>query len=142
MWRREQLALFLKSLPMADKLQFQQEFLIKSSTQILYNCLSTPSGLSEWFCDDVNIKGDQYNFMWDGSEEVAKLLTKRKGEFIRFQWMDDEDTDYFFEMKIVIDPITKEVALVITDFAEEDEMEESRLLWSNQVDDLKHTIGG
>jgi len=128
---------------MPDKEKFRLEFIVKSSSSILYNYISTPSGMSEWFSDNVNIKGDVYTFFWDGSEEKAKLLNRRDKEYIRFQWIDDVDdgNDYFFEMRVTIDPLTNEVALLITDFAEPDEKEEAILLWENQIDSLKHVLG-
>ncbi len=124
-----------------EKEIFQKEYLIKSSTSILYNYLTTPSGLSEWFCDNVNIKDEVYYFMWDGSEDEAKLKGKKKGEFIRWQWLDDEDTSCYFELKIRIEGLTKEAALVVTDFAESDEMEEAIMLWDKQIDKLKRILG-
>lgn len=127
---------------MSDKIKREFEFSLKTSPRILYNCLSTPSGLSEWFCDDVNIKGDKYTFMWDGSEETANLLTKKNNEYIRFQWEEDEGENNYFEFLIRIDALTKDVALIVTDFIEEDELEESQLLWENQIGSLKATLGG
>lgn len=127
---------------MSEKKKFELEFTINTATKILYNCLSTPDGLSEWFSDNVNVKDEVYTFYWDGSEESAKLLSSRPGESIRFQWLEDEGEDYYFEFLIKVDSITKDVALIVTDFAEEDEIEESTLLWTNQVNDLKSTIGG
>lgn len=128
---------------MSDKTKYELEFEVKSSTSVLYNMISTPSGLSEWFADDVNIKDDVFTFLWNGSEEQAKLIGKKKGESIKFQWMDDfeEGEKTFFEMAIKVDDLTNDVALVVTDFAEEDEMEEAQLLWTNQINDLKMTIG-
>jgi hypothetical protein len=61
-------------------------------------------------------------------------------EFVRFSW-DENDDDSFFEMKIIVDEITKDVSLFITDFAEDDEVEESKMLWTNQVSDLKQVLG-
>ena len=58
-------------------------------------------------------------------------------EKIKFQWDEDEDTDYFFELRIQFDEITKDVSLIVTDFADEDEVEESKMLWTNQIADLK-----
>ncbi len=125
-----------------DKVRIDLEYIINTSPTILFNCLSTPSGLSEWFADDVNIKNDRYTFFWDGSEETAILKTVRKSESVKFQWEDDEDEDYFFEMTIRIDDLTKDVALLVTDFAEEGEEDEIQLLWDNNVDKLKKAIGG
>lgn len=126
---------------MSDKVKYELEIPIKTSTKVLYNMLSTPSGLSEWFADDVNIKGEVYTFLWDGSEESATLITKKNNEFIKFQWTDDEGEDYYFEMRIQIDALTKDVAIFITDFAEEDEVEEASNLWINQINELRHVLG-
>ncbi len=128
---------------MSDKVKYEIEFPIKTSTKVLYNMLSTPSGLAEWFADDVNIRGDVYTFMWDGSEESARLLTKKNNEYIKFRWMDDDEDDssYYFEMRIQIDPLTKDVALMVTDHAEEDEVDEARDLWDQQLSELAHVLG-
>ena len=127
-----------------DKVKFQREYLINASKSILYNCLSTPSGLSEWFADDVNIRKDIYTFIWDGSEEDARLLTKKREEYVKFKWTEteeDDDDKSFFEMRIKIDALTGETALIVTDFAEEEEEEEATLLWDSQVDSLKRVLG-
>jgi hypothetical protein len=128
---------------MSDKVKYEMEFEVKSSTSVLFNMISTPSGLSEWFADDVNIKDDVFSFFWDGTSEEAKLLTRKKGESVKFQWEEDAEDGLktFFEMAIKVDDLTNDVALMITDFAEEDEMEEAKLLWENQVNDLKMVIG-
>ena len=129
---------------MADKEKYSLEFLIKSSPTILFNCIGTPSGLGEWFCDDANlVNGDIYRFEWDGAAEEARKLGLRKGEYIRWQWLDDEEEglDTFVELRIHIDSITKEVALLVTDFAEPDDMDESKALWEQQVASLKQNIG-
>ncbi len=125
---------------MKDKVKFELEFVIQSSPQLLYQYLSTPSGLSEWFADNVNSRGETFNFIWDDSEEQAKLLKRKSDEFVKFAWKENEDESYF-EMKIIVDEITKDVSLFITDFAEEDEIDESKMLWENQVSDLKQVLG-
>jgi uncharacterized protein YndB with AHSA1/START domain len=123
------------------KEKFELEFVVRSAPKVLYNRLATPGGLSEWFADNVNIKGDRFFFIWDGAEEEAILLNKNAGESIRFQWVDDEDTDYYFEFGIKIDKLTKEAALIITDFAEPDEKESAIMLWESQVHELLHILG-
>lgn len=125
---------------MSDKIKFEIEFVIQSSPQMLYQYLSTPSGLSEWFADNVNSRGEIFVFIWDGSEEEAKLLKRKSDEFVKFSWEENDD-DSYFEMKIIVDEITKDVSLFITDFAEEDEVEEAKMLWENQVGDLKQQLG-
>ena len=125
-----------------EKKKIELEFAIRSSVKILYQCLSTSSGLSEWFADDVTIKKDYAKFVWDESEEEAKVIAKKADTFIRFQFLEDEDTDYYFEFAIKTDPLTNDVALIITDFVEEDEEEEQRLLWESQINELLHVLGG
>ncbi|AIY14123.1 MULTISPECIES: START-like domain-containing protein [Cellulophaga] len=125
---------------MSDKVKFEIEFVIQSSPQLLYTYISTPSGLSEWFADNVNSRGEKFYFIWDESEEEAKLLKRKSEEFVKFRWTAEED-DSFFEMKIIVDEITSDVSLFITDFAEEDEIDESKMLWTNQVSSLKQVLG-
>ena len=125
---------------MGEKTKFELEFVIQSSPQLLFQYLSTPSGLSEWFADNVNSRGERFTFIWDGSEEDARLLKRKTDEFVRFCWETSEDGCYF-EMRILVDEITKDVSLFITDFAEEDEVDEAKMLWSNQISDLKQVLG-
>ena len=51
---------------MDDKTKFELEFPIHASPQLLYQYISTPSGLSEWFADNVNSRGEMFKFIWDG----------------------------------------------------------------------------
>lgn len=128
---------------MSAKVKYELEFPIQSSPQLLYQYISTPSGLSEWFADNVNSRGEFFTFIWDGAEENARLASKKTGEKVKFKWVDDnkKDTEYYFELRILEDEITKDVSLMVVDYAIEDELEESKLLWENQVSDLKHVIG-
>jgi uncharacterized protein YndB with AHSA1/START domain len=128
---------------MDDKEKYEMEFVIQASPSLIYQYISTPSGLSEWFADNVNSRGEMFTFIWDGSEEQAKLLTKKSGERVKFRWLsDDEDgASYYFEIRIQVDEITKDVSLMITDFAEDDEIEEGKMLWDNQISSLKQVLG-
>ena len=128
---------------MSKKVYFSIEYYIQASPQLLFQYLSTPSGLSEWFADNVNSRGETYTFIWDGSEEVAKLIQIKANEKVKFQWQtgDKDDDKYFFEFLLQVDEITKDVSLIISDFSDEDELEESKMLWNNLIQDLKHVLG-
>jgi uncharacterized protein YndB with AHSA1/START domain len=127
---------------MDEKVKFEIEFTIQASPQLIYQYISTPSGLSEWFSDNVNSRGELFTFIWDDSEEKAKLISKKTGERIKFRWLtDEEDVTSYFEIKIQVDEITKDVSLIVTDFAEEDEVEETKMLWENQISSLKQVLG-
>jgi uncharacterized protein YndB with AHSA1/START domain len=119
---------------------FQKEYLINASDKIVFQCLTTPSGLSGWFADDVNIRGNVFTFIWDGSEERAELISKKKDDYVRFKWLDVPE-EKILEMRIRIDELTGELALLISDMAEEDELEEAGMLWNKQIDNLKHLLG-
>ena len=127
------------------KIKYEIEFIINTSPKILYNFLLTPSGLSEWFSDDVNIRNNVYTFFWDGEESQAKLLSSKKEETVKFQWIDEDDPDEFkntyFEFKIRVDSMTRETALIVTDFADEDELDSAQQLWESQISELKHILG-
>jgi uncharacterized protein YndB with AHSA1/START domain len=126
---------------MIDKVKYEMEFPIQASPSLLYQYISTPSGLSEWYADDVNSRGELFTFIWDGSEEEAKLLSKKNGERVKFRWEVDDETPYFFEIRIQVDEITKDVSIMITDFAEDDEIDEGKMLWENMISDLKQVLG-
>jgi len=126
---------------MSDKIKFELEIPIQASPQLLYQYISTASGLSEWFADNVNSRSELFTFIWDDTEEQAKLITKKNGERVKFKWLESDEDQSYFEIKIQVDGITKDVSLIITDFAEDDEVEESKMLWDNQVSDLKQILG-
>ena len=125
------------------KTKFDIEYSITVSPQLLYQYISTPSGLTEWFADDVNSRGEFFTFIWGDSEEKAKLVTKKVDEKVKFRWLDEDgvETDYFFELKIVLDELTKDVMLLVTDFADDDEIKDQTQLWNNQIADLKKILG-
>lgn len=123
------------------KTKYELEYMFNTSPNILYTRLSTPEGLSEWFADDVNLQKGKYKFIWEGTEQEASVIQKKANKFIRFQWEDDDEDDLFFEFRIHTDELTGDVALLITDFAEEDEKDDAIDLWDTQISGLKHAIG-
>lgn len=121
--------------------KYELEFVVRSSPEMLYEFLSTPSGLSEWFCDDVNIRNGIYTFIWDGQLQQARLLKTVDDQLVRFQWVDKTDGSYF-EFRIQRDDLTNDISLIITDFAESvGDRESAKLLWQSQVEKLLHVIG-
>jgi uncharacterized protein YndB with AHSA1/START domain len=125
---------------MSDKKKFNIEYEIKSSPRILYTFLNEANGLAQWFADDVNVKDQIYTFTWDGEKNNAKLVAIKENKLVRFKWLDDEP-QYYFEMEIIQDELTNDVALSITDFATEETVAERKLIWDNQIDYLISTLG-
>jgi uncharacterized protein YndB with AHSA1/START domain len=109
---------------------------------MLYTYFATPAGLEEWFADKVNSRSKLITFIWDGVEEQAKILVNKSNERIKYKWLESGDDETYFEFRVEVDAITKDVSLMVTDFADtEEDIEESKMLWENQIEELKHTIG-
>ena len=121
------------------------EYPMNCSPIVLYPRLSTPGGLSEWFADNVNVDGKNFVFYWDDTAQTAEVVNKRENSFIRFKWVSSDDNpeseNNYFEFRIVTDELTGDTALLIIDFAEEDEKEDAVDLWNSQVSSLKHCVG-
>ncbi|HRA18629.1 MAG TPA: START-like domain-containing protein, partial [Flavobacteriales bacterium] len=127
----------------ALKQRYQLEFYLNASVASLYEHISTPSGFSKWFCDDVNVIDSMYTFKWGEDTEVAECLNQRSGEYIRFRWADDmdEDPNAYFELRIRIDGMTNETCLVVTDHAWPRDLEEEKALWESQIHTLTRVLG-
>ena len=125
---------------MAEKKKFTIEYEVKSSPKILFSFLNEPNALAQWFADDVAYKDQIYTFTWDGEPQRAKLLSMKENKLVKFKWLDD-DPHCYFEMEIIQDELTNDVALAITDFATEEVLEERKLIWDNQVQHLISVIG-
>jgi len=118
------------------------EYELNSSPDVLFEFISTPGGLEKWFADRVYIIEGNFVFNWeDGEKRLAKQIGMKDKDWVRFHWLDEPEKRYF-EFKIVIDDLTSEVALIVSDFADSPkELEESTRLWNQQISDLHHSIG-
>ena len=121
--------------------KIELEFILNTSVKVLYSRLSTPTGLGEWFADKVNEKDNIYTFEWDGVEESAELIASKDLSMVRFHWLESEDEESYFEFLIVEHELTNDVALIVTDFAIDDEEDEIIELWNTQIANLKRVIG-
>lgn len=125
---------------MSEKKKFTMEYEIKSSPRILYSFLSESNGLTQWFADDVTVRDQVYTFTWDDEQQKAKLLLLKENKLVKFRWVDD-DPQYYFEMEILQDELTNDVALGITDFATEETINDRKLIWDNQIEYLISVLG-
>ena len=124
------------------RLKFELEYTLNCSAKVLFSRLSTPEGLGEWFAEQVNVDGDMFSFYWNGSESKARLAALKENKLVRFEWIGmDNDEENYFEFRINMDELTSDLALLITDFAEPDEKEDSVYLWDTQINDLKRVLG-
>lgn len=124
---------------MAEKIKITLEYEVKSSPKILYSYLIEPNALAQWFADSVNQKESVYEFEWDDEIHVAKLISSRENKSVKYKWVDDEP--YYFEMEIVQDELTNDVALSITDYVKAENLDDRKLIWDNQIEYLQSVIG-
>lgn len=124
---------------MAEKIKFHLEYIINSSPRILFPYLEETNELAQWVADDVLFKDGIYTFMWDGDPHRAKIISSKENKSVRFKWIDEEP--YYFEMEIDQDELTNDVALKITDFAKEEDLENRKMIWNNSVVYLQSVIG-
>jgi len=125
---------------MSKKQQFILEFPVRCSPSILYEFLSTPAGLQEWFADKVDERDNVFSFSWNGTTDKAEVTESEQEKYIRFHWM-HLPKEEFFEFRIEKSEVTNQTILVINDFAEKKEIKDQSQLWDYQVKDLFHRIG-
>ena len=124
-----------------SKQLYTLEFPVRCSPSILYEFLSTPAGLGEWFADKVDENKEHiFTFTWKDSSEKAKLLEMQENKFVRFQWLKAPKEEYF-EFEIDKSEVTNQTILIIKDFAEKKEIKDQSQLWEYQIKDLFHRIG-
>lgn len=121
--------------------KFTLEYIIHTPVTLLYDFLTTPNGLAEWFADGVDMKGDIYTFDWDGQKQDAKIISAKIDNHIRLRWLDKPEGSYF-EFRLNQDELTNEVSLIVTDFGDgEDDIITSRRLWDSQIHRLVKALG-
>lgn len=126
-----------------EKKKIHIEYMLSAvSGAILWNSISTPSGLESWFADKVKATDHLMTFQWGKTEtRNAEIINLRTGSFIRFRWEDEVDTKYFFELKISVNELTNDYMLEVTDFAEPGEEEDLIDLWNSQFETLRRASG-
>ena len=123
-----------------NKQLYTLEYPVRCSPSILYEFLSTPAGLQEWFADKVDERDSIFLFSWNGSAEKAEVTESEEAKFIRFHWL-HAPKEEFFEFRIEKSEVTNQTILVIKDFAEKREIKDQSMLWDHQVKDLFHRLG-
>jgi len=125
---------------MSKKQLFTLEYPVRCSPSILYEFLSTPAGLQEWFADKVDERDNIFSFSWNGAVEKAEILEGEEEKFVKFHWIAAPKEEYF-EFRIEKSEVTNQTILIINDFAEKKEIKDQSQLWDYQVKDLFHRIG-
>lgn len=118
------------------------EYELNSPPSILFQRLSTPHGLSEWFADDVNISGNIFTFIWDDDIKKAELVENKRNKLVKFKWLDGSSSSCHFSFELIRDEMTGVLALHVTeDIAENNEADDTITLWNHQIGELKRVLG-
>lgn len=126
-----------------SKYEYTGEYEFRASKKMLYPYLSSASGLSQWFADDVNINEDKvYTFIWDGEESKARMVSHHTNNQVKFEFISEDDKPNYVEFKIDMNDLTQAVFIRVTDFSEMDDVEELHELWDNLMHNLKEIVGG
>jgi uncharacterized protein YndB with AHSA1/START domain len=123
-----------------SKQLFTLEYPVRCSPSILYEFLSTPAGLQEWFADKVDERDQVFSFTWNGTTDRAQVLETELDKSIKFHWLHAPKNEYF-EFRIEKAEVSNQTILQIRDFAEKKEIADQKRLWDFQVNDLLHRLG-
>lgn len=122
------------------KQKINLEYEMNTMPGILYKRVATPEGLASWFAEDAASEDDiVFSFLWHKDVSRAIVIDSIPNEMIRFRW-EDEDTDDYFEFRIVQPEMSRSIILCVTDFSEEEELEDVIQLWNFQIANLKRIL--
>jgi uncharacterized protein YndB with AHSA1/START domain len=131
----------------SSKRRFEMEYPINASPRLLFPYLSSASGLSQWFCDDVRLDPDhRLNMVWDKQNHYAEIAVQRPGRSIRYVFLDERkqplsDANYL-DFSLEYSKITDSVFLRVTDYSDHGNDKEQQELWDSLVGKLREQVGG
>ena len=122
--------------------------LATKSPAIIWEQISSAHGLERWFADHVNEEDGMFTFTWgepwtEQDIREAHVLESVVNDHIRLKWdyEDDDDEESYFEMRIEKSDLTHNLNLLITDFADDDDVEGLKILWESMLDRLHRASG-
>jgi uncharacterized protein YndB with AHSA1/START domain len=127
------------------KYTFTTEYEFQASPKILFEYISTPVGLSQWFCDKASEgQNHHWNLVWDEIDHPALLTHNKPWKLIRFQFdsleTDDAADPAFLQFEIDKSELTRAAFLRITDYSAMNNRQELKELWDNLIAGLKTVI--
>ena len=125
---------------MGKRKKYTVEFIIRATPTMLYSMINSPDGLSQWFSDVKALEDQIFKFNWEDSSEKARMERSQANKVVKFKWLERDKPEYL-TLEISKDELTDEVALIITDFDDEDEIEAAKQVWEANVEQLKGQLG-
>ena len=121
--------------------------LTTESPNIIWEQISSAHGLGRWLADHVTEEDGTFTFTWgepwtEQDIRRAHLIEYVKYDHIRLQWDEDEGEDnIYWEMCIGRSELTGHLNLLITDFADDDDVDGLKILWESNLDRLHRASG-
>ena len=127
------------------KFKFTTEFEFQASPRILFEYISTPVGLSQWFCDKASEgAGQQWNLIWDEASHPAHLTHNKPPKMVRFQFdssdLEEQLDPAYLQFEIEKSELTRAAFLKVTDYSAMQNRQELQELWENLIGNLKTVI--
>ena len=116
------------------------------SPNIIWDQISSAHGLERWFADHVEENEGMFTFTWgepwtEQDIRTAQMIDCVKYDHIRLKWDTDDDEEGFWEMRIEKSDLTHHLNLLITDFADDDDLDGLKILWESNLDRLHRASG-
>ena len=134
-----------------EKLKITIEHPLKtSSSKIAWSMIGTCGGLQKWMADEVTEEVTEeanrlvfkWGEEWSGQDvRHATLITCHTPSSISLQWEEDEGSDYYLEMTIENNDLTRQAHLCLTDRCPPDEEESLRSFWEDSLERLHRASG-
>ncbi len=117
------------------------------SPNIVWGMISTPEGMQKWLADIVVADGEDMIFTWghpwtDRDTKISHILECNKYSHIRMRWdYQEEDPQAFWEIRLEQSELTGHLNMLITDYADDADIEDLRGIWDDNLDRL-HRVSG
>ncbi|MDN3670901.1 START-like domain-containing protein [Echinicola jeungdonensis] len=129
------------------KNKFVADYQMNTSRSVVFPYLSTASGLSEWFADDVTIDDDKvFDFIYEGVDHYAKIVALRSNHSVKFEFFDpkhpEESDRSYVEFRIEENELTQTLFIKVIEYSDTFDDDAQETIWEGLINNLKEIIGG
>ena len=113
---------------------------------ILWMLMSTDHGLERWLADEVKEQDGVLSLTWGNPYNEqhtlhAKIVERQKNSHIKLQWVDEDDPEAYWEMRIGRSELTEDLCLCVVDYAPDEDIDDLRDLWDGNLERLHQSSG-
>jgi len=113
---------------------------------LLWQLMSTDHGLERWLADKVTEENGVLSLTWGepwGEHHTlhANILERERNSHIKLQWVDEDEQDAYWEMRIGRSELTEDLCLCVVDYAAEEDIEDLHGLWDGNLERLHQSSG-